>query len=49
MKTFVDSAPNQEDHGMDIIVLGIASAETQGGAGAGEVNGMSPIAGISEE
>lgn len=49
MKTFVDNAPTQNCLDESIIVLGIASVETQGGAGTGEANGMSPIAGISEE
>lgn len=33
----------------DVIVLGVASTETHGGPGGGELEGFKPILGISED
>ncbi|WP_433852567.1 benenodin family lasso peptide [Stenotrophomonas nitritireducens] len=47
----MNSNDNNRDNADDVIVLGVASVETQGGAGPGEPTGpgLPMIPGISEE
>lgn len=49
MNKAIENASAVEVHEEDIVILGVASIETQGGDGAGEPNGLSMGSGISDE